>query len=213
MSYIAWLRDCQFLLDVYAPSVDRPLPLPPRGWGAPSYIAIDGPQGLPARGSNRREADAEANTPTRRLPSGRAQLAGFEPYGALVRAGVELFWKLHVGKFAGILGLGRDGIVRLIVAETYPRYVAARLWHDLKLPFKTRNPVEYVTAIWERLQGMGYSCPSVLLPTVDQVDAMLCAVAAQSCLDAQGRPAGRVGKPPSIDRRERVLREGYIVAP
>ncbi len=212
MSCIAWLRDRQFLLDAYAPSLERPLPVTPVGWGPPMCTAIDGPQGLPGAGT-RREADAEADTPTRRLPLTREGLARFQPYGALVRAGVEIFWKIHESRVAAILGLESEGIDRPTVAETYPRYVAKRLWRDMKPPSKSQHPAEYAFAVWERLREAGYSCPSVVLPTVDQADAMLCGVAAQSCYDAHGRPAGRVGKPPMIDPEEAVLREGHIAAP
>src|SRR4029078_512218 len=47
----------------------------------------------------------------------------------------------------------------------------------------------------------------------DHVDAMLCALAAEACLHADGLPAGTIGLPPVADPGERVLREGFIVAP
>ncbi len=42
---------------------------------------------------------------------------------------------------------------------------------------------------------------------------MLCALAAEACLHADDLPAGTVGLPPVADPAERVLREGFIVAP
>ena len=47
----------------------------------------------------------------------------------------------------------------------------------------------------------------------DHIDAMLCALAAEACLHADGLPEGTVGEPPVADEGERVLREGFIVAP
>jgi hypothetical protein len=42
---------------------------------------------------------------------------------------------------------------------------------------------------------------------------MLCALAAEACLRDDELPAGTVGLPPVVDLAERVLREGFIVAP
>jgi len=42
---------------------------------------------------------------------------------------------------------------------------------------------------------------------------MLCALAAEACLLADGLPGGTVGDPPVADPAERVLREGFLVAP
>ena len=58
---------------------------------------------------------------------------------------------------------------------------------------------------WLPLQGMR--------PTVDQVDAMLCAIAAEACVAANGLPPGSVGQPPFVDEPAQVIREGYIVSP
>lgn len=101
-----------------------------------------------------------------------------------------------------------------MVAETYPRYVVRRLWPELgRLPSKRAAPAEYVELIYSRLREDGYECVSVVRPTVDQVDAMVCALAAESCRDAAGLPEGSVGERPALDRGERVLREGFIVSP
>ena len=56
LSYVAWLSDRTFLLDLYVSSPANPLPEVPREWERPAYIGLDAPQGLPVRGAPRREA-------------------------------------------------------------------------------------------------------------------------------------------------------------
>lgn len=48
---------------------------------------------------------------------------------------------------------------------------------------------------------------------VAEAEDLVCALAAEACLAGDGLPAGTVGLPPVVDPAERVLREGYIVAP
>ena len=211
LSYVAWLDDGEFLLDVFVPSSAEPLPRPPaRLWG--SHDALDAPQGLAAVGERRRQADREARTPTSVLPPTRAGLATSKLYRAFIEAGIEIFWSLHESGEAAIVGL--DGPAREnVVMETYPRYVIKRLWPELTIPSKRKTPRDYIDAVWPRIRGSGLSCGSVIRPNVDQVDAMLCALAADAYDRAGGLPSGAVGLPPSVDATERVIREGFIVAP
>lgn len=211
-SYVAWLQEGQFVLDLYVPSVETPLPRPPRGQSLPRCIALDAPQGLPRPGRARRAADELANTPTRTLPNDRRDLERRRLYAGLVRAGVALFWSAHRRGAAAVVGLATPDH-RPALCETYPRYIARRLWPDLTPPSKRRDPLAYVETLWGRLQGLGYACPSVARPCVDHVDAMLCAVAAEAYAAAGGLPAGSVGEPPFVDEAEHVIREGYIVSP
>lgn len=209
--YIAWLEDGQFLLGAYIPTLEEPLPPSPGGW-PPAFTAIDGPQGLPLPGWRLRRCDREAKVPTKTLPTTRAELAVWPLYRPFLTAGVELFWSLYEGERASILGLvplPDEGVV----CETYPRYVASRLWPGLKLPSKRRTPTNYVEAVWLRLREAGYACEEGDITRPDHVDAMLCAVAAEACLLEDGLPAGTVGDPPLADPGERVLREGFLVAP
>jgi hypothetical protein len=210
-SYVAWLEDGHFLLETYRPTRAHPLPDSPGGW-PPAYTGIDAPQGFPEVGERRRrEADRLAKTPTRVLPRTRAELAGWRLYRPFVETGVEVFWSIHEKELASILGLVPVPDGEGTVFETYPRYVLLQLWGE-RPPSKRRHPREYVDFVWERLRREGYSCASPV-ERPDHVDAMLCALASQACLHADGLPGGTVGLPPVVDEAERVIREGFIVAP
>lgn len=210
VSWIAWLEDGQFVLDGYLATLRRPLPHPPGGW-PPAFTGIDGPQSLPRVGERRREADRLAGTPTKALPRDHAELAEWRAYKPLIEAGVELFWTLHEREIATILGLVPIPDGEGIVFETYPRYVLRQLWRE-EPPSKRGDPKAYVDFVWSRLREAGYVCDDPVTRP-DHVDAMLCALSAEACLHADGLPGGTVGLPPVVDRSERVLREGFIVAP
>jgi len=62
------------------------------------------------------------------------------------------------------------------------------------------------------VRAAGYTCVGDI-SRPDHVDAMLCALAAEACLLADDLPGGTVGDPPVADPAERVLREGFLVAP
>lgn len=87
------------------------------------------------------------------------------------------------------------------------------MWPELKIPSKTKAPVEYVDAVWGRIQEAGYSCEGVRRPVVDHVDAMLCAIVTEAIETVGEMPEGTVGRKPVVDLKERVLREGWIVGP
>ena len=211
-SYVAWLRAHDFVLTTYRPTREAPLPEPPPGWGSARVIALDLPQGLARSGEKRRTVDVAAQTPTQVLPANRAELAGWRLYGGFIAAGVDTYWSIHSGSLGRIVGLEQACGGRPLVAETYPRYVIKRLWPDLRIPSKRKAPEEYTGQIWARLEARGFrSLPAPSRP--DHVDAMLCALAAQACLEANGLPLGTVGEAPYIDVEERLIREGYIVAP
>lgn len=143
----------------------------------------------------------------------RAELAEWKAFAGLIEAGLEIFWSVQSHGLGWVLGLAAPGPIP-VVCETYPRYVIKRRWADLRpIPSKRKEPLAYVDAVWGRLSKEGYGCPSLVRPTVDQVDAMLCALAAEACLGAKGMPAGTVGAKPVVDARGRVLREGYIASP
>lgn len=212
LSYIAWLHDRRFTLDLYTPTRARPIPCPPKGMAAPAAIAFDAPQSMAAIGALRREADRLANTPTRRLPADRQELAGWKLYVGLIEAGIEIFWGVHVARLG--TPCGAAPIAGLpIVAETYPRYVIKRLWPDLVVPSKAKAPLSYVDAVWSRIQAAGFRCEGVARPCVDHVDAMICAIAAHALASTGGPPAGTVGRALEVDEVCEVLREGFIVSP
>lgn len=52
----------------------------------------------------------------------------------------------------------------------------------------------------------------MIRPTVDQVDAMLCAVAGQAAVEGSGFME-TFGREPVVDEEEGFLREGFIVCP
>ncbi len=197
---------------MYVPSPERPLPSLGRGPPPAAYFGIDAPQGLPARGASVREADREAGTPTKKLPADRDELARSKLYRGLIEAGIEVFWSVYERRLGHIPGLA-GGAEWPVVFETYPRYVIRQLWPGLDIPSKRREPRRYVDAVWGRITSLGYHCSGVITPTVDQVDAMVCALAAGACLEDGGWRGMTVGSPPSADEGARVLREGYIVSP
>jgi hypothetical protein len=212
LSYVAWLRGSEFLLTTYRPTAGVPLPQTPPGWAAPAAYALDLPQGLPAPGEKRRKADAEAATPTSVLPSTRAALMDWKLHRGFIEAGVEMYWRIHSAGLGRIAGLGGPADERPLVAETYPRYVLKRKWPDFAIPSKRKAPESYTNKVWSLLQAEGFrSQPEPTRP--DDVDAMLCALAARACLEHGGKPQGTVGAAPYTDNEERIVREGYIVAP
>jgi predicted nuclease with RNAse H fold len=191
---VAWLDRGRFVLDRYVPSAELPLPEPPAGMPAVTWFALDAPQSLPAHGATRRAADRDARTPTSILPDRRAAVATMPVYRQVVEAGLTIFWAAHLRG--------------LPVVETYPRFVIRTLWPELKIPSKRKQPKHYIAELWARIRALGYS--SRPPGTHDEIDAMLCALAAEAF------GAGsylQVGTPLVVDVDEGVLREGYIVSP
>jgi hypothetical protein len=151
-----------------------------------------------------------AQTPTKVLPRSLKDLEHWRLYKGLIELGIKTFWYIYDSKNMRILGL--DGPPKLpIVAETYPRKVA-EVMGLRPLPSKRKEPVRYADHIWNSLQSLGYRCESVVRPSVDQVDAMLCAIAAQALM-ADEEAWQALGEKPYADKRGSVLREGFIVVP
>lgn len=214
-SFVAWcnVAEKRFYLDQYIPSHLEPLPKQPPDWGETACIGFDAPQGLPAPGEKVRLADKEAKTPTNVLPADRTELENWKLYQGLIQAGVEIFWSVYRWRSVCIPGLEQECTGKTVVFETYPRYVIMRLWPGFKIPSKSKNPLTYSSEVYQLIRGLGFSCPGVLIPTHDQVDAMLCALAACSLVEEDELPSGTVGNPPYVDEKCSVLREGLIVAP
>lgn len=211
-SYVAWLRGREFLLSRYRPSPSTPLPPTPPNWQSPAVIALDLPQGLPRAGAKRRQADAEATTPTSTLPASRSAIQNWKLYRGLIEAGVETYWAIHTGGLGAVAGLGSASDDKPLVVETYPRYVLKRLWPEFKIPSKRKDPDEYTEQVWVLLKDAGYIARTEP-GRPDHVDAMLCAIAARACTESQELPSGTVGAPPYIDEEDGLIREGFIVAP
>lgn len=212
LSYVAYLKDTAFYFDVYIPTREQPLPQLPMGWNErPSCILVDGPQSLPLAGRSRRKCDELANTPTRKLPGTRTELADTRLYRGLIQAGLDIFWGVYRQNTYHIPGLGEKGP---IIAETYPRYILKQQFPDLDpIPSKRKEPEKYVKAIWHRLLAQGFRCESVLNPTVDQVDAALAALTALIFLNNGEPEQMQFGEQPVVDEAEEVIREGFLVAP
>ncbi len=173
-----------------------------------SCLTIDAPQGLPSPGDKRRNCDKMANTPTRRLPSSRAEMeAGRSDddkefaYIGPVRAGVALFWANRESLF---------GLVQQPkLAETYPNLVFRSLI-GRRPPPKTKKAYDYCVAVAGIMRREQISCPGVELPSADQCDAILCALAARAF---EANRTECLGLPPVVDEGEQLLREGFIVTP
>lgn len=210
LSYVAWLKDFSFLLDLYSPILSKPLPEPPPMVQMVQCYAVDAPQGLPEIGRKRRRCDELAQTPTKVLPRSLEDLEHWKLYKGLIELGIKTFWFIHNSKDMRIFSL--DGPLDLpIVAETYPRKVAEVMGLQ-RLPSKRKEPVRYVDYLWHFLQLLGYRCESIVRPSVDQIDAMLCAIAAQA-LVTSGDACEALGDQPYVDEKDCVLREGFIVVP
>lgn len=226
-SIIAWLdtNTQTFTLDAYSPTQSNPLPISLHG-SPPRFIGFDSPQSLPISGKTRRNCDEKAKTPTSVLPSSRAALSNIKLYKGLIVTGIDIFWNSYTNQTANIYGLTQTNEVKPTIFETYPRYVI-RKWlseqlinKNLIIEFndiitnKRDNPMRYVDFVWSGLRNLGYISPGIEKPSVDQLDAMLCAVVAHHLsVTPNYLLANTVGKQPSLDLKGRVLREGYIVCP
>ena len=210
-NWVAWLDEDQFMLDSYLPSSHAPLPALVVKPGPVRCMAFDAPQGLPRPGERIRAADKDAGTPTQSLPGDRAALENWRARRGLIQVGISVFWWTYEKKLAAVAGMAGD-THDLILAESYPGYVIRRLWPSMTIPSKRRVPIEYVDTVYAGIQKRGYVCRSVIRPTVQQVDAMLCALAAGAFVEAGGLPAGTVGAPPVADEKDSVLRDGYIIS-
>lgn len=211
--YVAWLRENEFVFSEYSLDPAAPFSEPPPGWPRPEVVTFDLPQGLPMPPARRRKADIEAKAPPSALPTSRAELATWKAYRGFIEAGIEVFWSIYEKGLGDIAGLSPRSGTRPFVVATYPRYVIRRLWPELKIPSKRKEPERYVEVLSGLLRGKGYVWDERLPLRVDHVDAMVCAIAAEACVDANGLPNGTVGVAPNKDWSERVLKEGYIVSP
>lgn len=161
--------------------------------------------------------DREANTPTRSMPQTRNALVnGNGLYRGLIQLGTSVFWTAHETEQAVVYGLNDKTFPtdKPLIFETYPRYALKTLF-GLKpsikhIPSKRRSPLAYIDLVWTKIQELGYSCSSIRRPTVDQVDSMLCAIAADDLLEGVSEC---VGCTPVIDDTDQLIREGFIVVP
>ena len=110
-------------------------------------------------------------------------------YGPFVEAGVSVFWEARRRGLAVVAGLGGSGPVLL---ESYPRFVIRQLWPELRpIPSKRKAAADYVAELWARLCALGLAGRRPRRH--DEIDALLCALAARSWLRSE---AVEVGEPP-----------------
>lgn len=212
-SYVAWLRDKHLVVDMYRPRPDHWLPTPPPAWPFPTVMAIDGPQGLAAPDADPaiRKADAETNTPTRRLPRSRKELTSWKLYKPLIILSIDLFWYCYHSPSYSVYGLGNSGC---LVCETWPRLILKRLDELQSIPSKRKDPFAYSESVVRLLNRLDISVPGLLHPTPDQCDAILCALLAERLgMKAKDDLVEIFGSPPLVDKPDRVLHEGWIVLP
>ena len=212
-SYVAWLVGKEFHFDLYLASKDKPFPPLPSGISIPTHIAFDGPQSLPLIGNKRRECDKGAKTPTSVLPLTREELKDWKLFKRLIECGVEIFWSIYEKNLASIAGLNSNRNSKLIIMETYPRYIIKRLWPEESIPSKTKTPIEYIRKFSTLIKKKGYKFKPPGVMTHDYVDAMLCAITAKDYLKTNGNSAGKVGSNLFVDLDEKIEREGFIFSP
>lgn len=167
-----------------------------------AVVAIDGPQGLAAKGRTMREGERElrcaGKTPDA-LPA-----AGRGPYAGFLRGSVLLFAALRA---RGLGVFGEAPYDHAVLLEVYPADLWKK-WAGRTLPRKTA--AEGRRARWDLLRGQGLELPlGAAEITHDQLDAAAAALAAY--LWATGR-TNAWGAPPAWDEAAGVLREGLVVS-
>jgi hypothetical protein len=125
---------------------------------------------------------------------------------------VDTYWAIHTTDGGAITGLASRKEGTPLVVETYPCYVLKRFWPQFRIPSKRKIQTSTQSRSGHCSRRRGYGAATAP-GRPDHVDAMLWALAAQACLQSDGLPAGTVGAEPYIDEDERVIREGYSVAP
>jgi predicted nuclease with RNAse H fold len=165
-------------------------------------LAVDGPQGLSAKGRRMREAERllrAAGKSGAEMPK-----PGTAPYAGFISGSVSLFASLRAAGW-GLLGEASYDDTALL--EVYPGDLFSK-WAGYKLPKKTLPAGRRERH--DLLRGMGLEFP--LGPdaiTHDQLDAAAAAYAAY--LWATGK-AKLYGEPPVWDEEAGVLREGFIAS-
>nr|WP_237700076.1 DUF429 domain-containing protein [Alicyclobacillus acidocaldarius] len=218
LSYVAWLdtETRKFALDHYIPrfsSSPTLLPVSPDFMpaGAKAY-GFDGPQGLPQlhSGRTRRLCDEKADTPTRTMPLTLSPMYK-GPYASLIKVSIRLFSEAVSTGQARLHGYPpSSNAAGPTIFETYPRKILKDHFGLSSIPSKRKEPHKYVEEVWNALKERDYRCSGVIRPTVDQLDAMLCAVAAEHLLKGQFKDLGAA---PIWDPVQKIFREGYIVVP
>lgn len=207
-SWLAFLRGRRFTLSIHQFTASDVSLLWLRD-GEVRYVAVDALQGLPRRGEKVRLCDKLVRAPTKKLPHTLKELNEKRfvdgrriPYAGLIQLGCSLFWENRDHLYGLPGSTGR-------LCETYPHYVFRTLGGEAPAP-KRKHPVTYVRQVYGAIKRWGYICEGVELASVDQCDAMLCALAALALSQGEGRYQ-RIGLPP--EEEAELIREGYVISP
>jgi NAD(P) transhydrogenase len=164
-------------------------------------LAIDGPQGLAAKGRKMRQAERLLRAAGK---SGERFARAGTPYAGFIRGSVEVFAAL---RNAGLGLLGESAWETTALLEVYPGDVWPK-WAGRRLPKKSLPSGR--RARWDLLRGHGLELPvGCDAITHDQLDAAAAAFTAY--LWATGK-AKEFGEPPVWDPKSGCLREGLIVS-
>ncbi len=192
-------RRVHFATWTYEPAGERMIPEEIAADGF--VVAIDGPQGLAARGRSKREAERLLRAAGK---SGETFARPGTPYAGFIRGSVELFGALRKSGF-GLLGEAPWETTTLL--EVYPGDAWPK-WAGRRPPKKTLPAGR--RARYDILREHGLELPvGCDAVTHDQLDAAAAAFLAY--LWATGK-AREFGDPPVWDAETGCIREGVIVS-
>jgi NAD(P) transhydrogenase len=192
-------RRVRFVTWTYDPTGERMIPEHVAAEGF--VVAIDGPQGLAARGRAMRQAERVLRAPGK---SGEALAGAGKPYAGFIRGSVELFGALRKSGL-GLLGEApweTTALLEVYPGDTWPKW-AGRRPPKKSLPAGRRARYDILR---EHGLELPVGCDAV---THDQLDAAAAALLAY--LWATGN-AREFGDPPLWDAETGCIREGIIVS-
>jgi NAD(P) transhydrogenase len=192
-------RRVHFTTWSYEPSGERMIPESALADGF--VVAIDGPQGLAAKGRTMRESERLLRAAGK---SGEVFAKAGAPYAGFIRGSVELFGALRKSGL-GLLGDAPWETTSLL--EVYPGHAWPK-WAGRRPPKKTLPAGR--RARYDILREHGLELPvSSDAVTHDQLDAAAAALLAYLWATGNGR---EFGEPPVWDAEAGCLREGFIVS-
>jgi predicted nuclease with RNAse H fold len=192
-------RRVHFVTWTYDPAGDRMIPEEVAAEGF--VVAIDGPQGLAARGRTMRQAERVLRAPGK---SGETFARAGIPHAGLIRGSVELFGALR-NSGLGLLGEApweTTALLEVYPGDAWPKW-AGRRPPKKSLPAGRRARYDILR---EHGLELPVGCDAV---THDQLDAAAAAFTAY--LWATGN-AREFGDPPVWDAEAGCIREGIIVS-
>ena len=169
----------------------------------PFVLAIDGPQGWAATGTQRC-CEERLNTPGKAPFDRNPKFAG-----EYIANSVDLFGRLRTQPGFRVLGLDDTEENPATLIEVFP----GRAWRVLtEEPLPQKDTAEGLHRRRELLERRGLTFPTGSAPNHDQLDAALAAWIAHE-LHRDEDSIRRIGQEPCFDRKAGCLREGFIVQP